>query len=268
MYLNPLFVTAAWIGMSYIVKALVLNLGTKCIYPAYGGVVVFPFLFMEDLVPFYVFPGSEELTWDFWLTVCLLCLWEFVRDTPELKQQVLNTLLCKGNKKSVFAKKMPVWMRTCMEVCCVSLIALFGGGVASEAVGEMSEEAAAETTDKTDASTLGTQIDLARGNMIGELLCVIVAASAVCVAELLGLPSILSPIHVLILCSAEAVSTTCAFLANTWSLYKINTLVPRMDQSRLVTLCMMIAMTHVSFSVALAAFNGMPLDEDRCRKDA
>lgn len=263
---GPLYALFAWVTVSYVMKTFAIRLAERSAPAPWLGFLIFPFCFIEDFIPVVVFASIESLSLEFWLSVCIVGIWEVIRDSPPVKDRLvglikhfigrLRTQRCGCVPGSVLrlchcpsengrcCDRGLLWR--CLAATGSAILTYFGGSIAAEAV----QEAAEESNDYQAART-GQRIDTARLNVLSELVgaCLVLVLVVIFYAQ--QRQQEYSATAVLILLLAECLSTSTATAINVRFIMREKIGLPRLGKSRFCVVNMGIFMAAVVGHLAL-----------------
>lgn len=251
--LGPTVVVAVWVLFAFLMRSWLRKLADNAVSVGWQSQVFFPWLFVEDFIPVLLFADSEPLSTQFLVTVICVMLWEMVRDSPALKAYLLSLMVCPRGVPTTETCPWLARIRGLIAGIAVFVLALFGGGAGALPTADVVEQAGAELgIAEAHKQKMIVSIDVARHNMMGELIAVALMLVSVMVTHAADGPPLFAWQNVTICFVLEVVKVLVCTIVNARSLIVIGKELPRMANSRLVIGHMAIIMAN---TVSLVVFH-------------
>jgi hypothetical protein len=251
--LGPTVVVAVWVLFAFLMRTWLRKLADNAVSAGWQSQVFFPWLFVEDFIPVLLFADSEALSTQFLVTVVCVMLWEMVRDSPALKAYLLSLIVCPRGLPTAETCPRLNRMRGVIAGVVVFVLAVFGGGAGALPTADVVEQAGAELgIAEAHKHKMIVSIDVARHNMMGELIAVVLMLVSVMVTHAADRPPVFAWQNVTICFVLEVVKVFVCTMVNAKSLIVIGKELPRMDNSRFVVCHMAIIMAN---TVSLVVFH-------------
>lgn len=251
---GSIIVLCVWVIIAFLGRKMLRSLANNAVPPGWRSQAFFPWLFLEDFIPVLLFADQEALSTQFVVTAICLVSWEVIRDAPALKAYIFSLLACSHRNPQGWQCRR---MRACMAGIAAIAMGLIGASAGAAAVADVVEQAGDEVgVAELKKKEMVVQIDIARHNMIGELVAIILMLVSVAVTRVFGRPPLFAWENVLLMLGLEVVKVSVCITINAKSLVMLGKQLPQIASSRFVGFNMAATYCTVSLaSLSIYVFN-------------